>query len=174
MASDDTRKLTDLDSERTRLVARTGPTPAKGTTRNVEEKTKLMARPVPGGGPSSHEESATGRLVTGWLVVVSGPGRGRYAPIFDGMNSVGRDPDQVTRVDFGDDAISRSEHAFITYDYVERRFYVHPGGKPNLIRIDDKPVLQPTEIKAGTRISIGHTTFAFASFCGEAFDWQDA
>jgi hypothetical protein len=32
--------------------------------------------------------------VAGWLVVVKGPGRGGFRPIFVGMNSIGRDTGQ--------------------------------------------------------------------------------
>jgi hypothetical protein len=89
------------------------------------------------------------------------------------MNSVGRAPDQTTRLDFGDEGISRSNHAYITYDYVDRKFYVQHGGKSSLVRVNKAPVLQPTELKQDDEISLGETMLRFVPFCGEGFDWQE-
>ncbi|MBI1203220.1 MAG: FHA domain-containing protein [Rhodopseudomonas sp.] len=119
------------------------------------------------------EDDTDDRLVVGWLVVTGGLGRGKFSPIFDGMNSVGRGADQATRLDFGDETISREGHAFITYDYVARKFYIQHGGKSNLVRVNQAPVLQPTELKQGDEISLGNTVLRFVPFCGENFDWQD-
>ena len=111
--------------------------------------------------------------VAGWLVVVKGPGRGGFRPIFVGMNSIGRDPGQRVSLSFGDEAISREEHAFVTYDEESRRFYIQHGGKANLIRIGAQPVLVPTELKANDRIRIGKTTLHFVPCCGAEFTWSD-
>ena len=73
--------------------------------------------------------------VAGWVVVVKGQGRGGFRPIYVGMNSVGRDPSQRISLSFGDESISREEHAFITYDEEQRCFYLQHGGKPNIIRL---------------------------------------
>ena len=111
--------------------------------------------------------------VAGWVVVVKGPGRGAFRPLFVGMNSVGRDAGQRVRLSFGDDAISREEHAFITYDDEQRRFYVQHGGKANLVRLGKKPVLIPTELKANDLIRLGRTTLRFVPCCGADFSWTD-
>jgi Biotin-requiring enzyme/FHA domain len=111
--------------------------------------------------------------VAGWLVVVKGPGRGSFQPVFPGMNPIGRDPSQRISLNFGDDTISRQEHAFITYDDEQRRFYLQHGGKANLIRVGDQPVLVPTELKANDLIRIGKTTLRFVPLCGSEFSWAD-
>lgn len=145
-------------------------------------KTRLVRRPsadsaAPAADASAKtpevEDDIDDRLVVGWLVVTGGEGRGKFSPIFDGMNSVGRGADQSTRLDFGDETISREGHAFITYDYVARKFYIQHGGKSNLVRVNQAPVLQPTELKQGDEISLGNTILRFVPFCGESFDWQD-
>ena len=41
--------------------------------------------------------------VAGWVVVVKGPGRGNFSPVFVGMNSLGRDASQRVSLSFGDD-----------------------------------------------------------------------
>ncbi|WP_072392962.1 FHA domain-containing protein [Hyphomicrobium sp. CS1GBMeth3] len=109
--------------------------------------------------------------VAGWIVVVKGPGRGAYRPVYVGMNALGRAPNQRIPVDFGDESISREEHAVITYDEETRTFYLQHGGKANLVRLGGKPVLVPTELKAGNLFRIGNTTFRFVAFCGRDFDW---
>ena len=111
--------------------------------------------------------------VAGWLVVVKGPGRGNFCPIFVGMNSVGRDSSQRISLSFGDESISREEHAFITYDEEQRCFYLQHGGKSNLVRLGPSPVLSPTELKPNDIIRIGRTTLLFVPFCGPDFSWTD-
>jgi hypothetical protein len=111
--------------------------------------------------------------VAGWIVVIKGPGRGGYRPVFVGMNSVGRGSDQRVVLDFGDDSISREEHAFITYDDETRTFYLQHGGKSNLVRLGGKPVLAPTELKPNDLFRIGNTTFRFVACCGPDFNWSD-
>jgi hypothetical protein len=111
--------------------------------------------------------------VAGWVVVVEGQGRGGFRPIFVGMNSVGRDPGQRISLSFGDESISREEHAFITYDEEARSFYLQHGGKPNIIRLGGRPVLTPMELKANDLIKIGRTTLRFIPCCGPNFSWSD-
>jgi hypothetical protein len=111
--------------------------------------------------------------VAGWVVVVNGPGRGAFRPVFVGMNSVGRDPSQRVCLSFGDEAISREEHAFLTYDEEQRRFYVQHGGKANLVRLGKQPVLVPVELHANDLIRLGRTTLRFIPLCGPDFSWGD-
>jgi hypothetical protein len=111
--------------------------------------------------------------VAGWVVVVKGPGRGGFSPVFVGMNSVGRDPSQRVSLSFGDESISREEHAFITYDEETRCFYLQHGGKSNLVRLGSDPVLTPTELKPNDLIRIGKTTLLFIPCCGPDFSWTD-
>jgi hypothetical protein len=111
--------------------------------------------------------------VAGWVVIVEGQGRGGFRPIYVGMNSVGRDPSQRISLSFGDESISREEHAFITYDEEARSFYLQHGGKPNIIRLGGKPVLTPMELKANDIIKIGRTTLRFIPCCGPNFSWSD-
>jgi hypothetical protein len=111
--------------------------------------------------------------VAGWVVVIKGPGRGNFCPVFVGMNSVGRDADQRISLNFGDESISREEHAFITYDEEQRCFYLQHGGKSNLVRLGPAPVLSPTELKPNDLIRIGRTTLLFVPFCGPDFSWTE-
>ena len=105
--------------------------------------------------------------------MVKGPGRGGFRPIYVGMNSIGRDVGQRISLSFGDDSISREEHAFITYDEEQRCFYLQHGGKSNLVRLGSRPVLSPTELKPYDLIRIGRTTLLFVACCGPDFSWTD-
>ncbi len=111
--------------------------------------------------------------VVGWLVIVSGPGKGRALPLGYGTNSIGRGETDRVKVDFGDNRISRSGQSTVTYDPRGRVYYVQHGGGTNLTYVDDKPVLTPTELAALTHITIGDTVLRFVPLCGEEFDWQD-
>lgn len=181
--NDKTRRIVGSsggDPMKTRLIRRdqrTGDaskTPAAQAP--AQPKTRVFFRPRAAETPdevATAQSTDAERFVTGWLVVVHGPGRGNFATVYDGMNSIGRDEDQATNVDFGDESISRSNHAFITYDYKSRAFYLQHGGKANLVRLNDQPVLQPCELKSNDLISLGETIFRFCSFCSADFDWQD-
>ena len=65
--------------------------------------------------------------VVGWLVVVGGPGIGQYRPIFEGNNTIGRSTKNRIAIDFGDDAISSEEQAYIRYDSSDRSFLFVPN-----------------------------------------------
>ncbi len=111
--------------------------------------------------------------VVGWLVVTGGPGRGASAPLVAGMNPVGRGEENAVQVDFGDDTISRDPHAFVTYDNEARMFHLSHGGKTNIVRLNDAPVLNSDTLTSGDTIRIGATSLRFVALCGSDFDWSD-
>jgi FHA domain len=154
---------------RTRLMGSHGQSPQGGGVQGATPTMKM-------GQPKTqyiHSQGIDSDPVAGWVVVVKGPGRGNYCPVFVGMNSIGRDAGQRVSLTFGDDSISREEHAFITYDEEQRCFYLQHGGKSNLVRLGAHPVLSPTEIKPNDLIRIGRTTLLFVPCCGPDFSWTD-
>lgn len=108
----------------------------------------------------------------GWIVVIKGPGRGTYFPLFNGVSQIGRGDDQAIRLDFGDSSISRSNHAAIAYDSEQRGFFLGHGGKANLVRLNNNPVLSTEKISNSDTVRIGETTLRFIGLCGEDFDWE--
>ena len=154
------------------------PTQRIGTAQQPEtreEQTRLLRpegvaagadRDIPG-------EDAMADPVTGWLVVIAGPGQGRVCPLGYGSNTLGRGEASRVRLDFGDDQISREGHATVTYDPRGRKFYLQHGGGKNLTYLDDQPVLVPIVLEAMQDFSVGETTLRFVPFCGPEFDWQD-
>ena len=111
------------------------------------------------------------KFPVGWIVVVSGPGRGNTFALFNGVAQIGRGEDQAIKLDFGDTSISRSNHAAIAYDNEQRTFFLGHGGKANLVRLNDNPVLSTEEISSSDLIRIGETTLRFVGLCGTDFDW---
>jgi len=111
--------------------------------------------------------------LAGWLVVIAGPGQGNCVQLGYGSNSIGRDSSERISLDFGDDQISRTQHAVITYDPRGRNFYLQHGGGKNLTYLNDEPVLAPTLLDPMINIQIADTTLRFVPFCNKEFDWHD-
>jgi hypothetical protein len=129
--------------------------------------TRLL--PHPGATPEVHGASP----VVGWLVVVNGPGKGNFRPVYPGSNTVGRASNQRVPINFGDDTISGEKHIFLVYDGRKRQFQLVPNlEKPNLVHLNDEALLANTELKAKDRIAIGQTTLLFVPLCGSDFDWD--
>ncbi len=108
----------------------------------------------------------------GWLVVINGPGQGNVVTLGNGVNSIGRDSTERLSLDFGDEMITRSDHANITYDPRGKKFYIKHGGGTNLTYVNDEPVLSPQELPPHTHIMIGNTTLRFVPLSGKHFDWD--
>jgi hypothetical protein len=110
--------------------------------------------------------------VVGWLVVVKGPGRGQAVRIGSEWNSIGRDPDQRICLNFGDNHISRRNHAKLNYEPIARKFSITIGDGINSTYVRGENLLGPTELKASDRIRIGETELLFVPLCGDNFDWN--
>ena len=112
------------------------------------------------------------KFPVGWLVVIDGPGRGYAYSVFSGASTIGRGEDQVIRLDFGDNSISRQNHAAIAYDEEVNKFYIGHGGKSNIIRRNARPVLSTEELHHADLLRIGETTLRFVALCGSDFQWN--
>jgi hypothetical protein len=112
--------------------------------------------------------------VVGFLVVVGGPGIGNFRPIFEGNNTVGRSCSQRIPLDFGDDAISSEEQAYIRYDSSARSFLFVPNlAKTNVVSLNDKRPTGAVELSQMDVITMGRTQLVFVPFCGAEFDWAE-
>ena len=110
---------------------------------------------------------------SGWLVIVAGPGKGNACVLRHGRNPIGRNPTERVPLDYGDEMISRSNHAVVTYDPKGQKFYIQQGQGTNLIYINGSPVLDVQPLEALTHIQIGRTTLRFVPLCGDSFDWSE-
>ena len=150
--------------------------PARSSSpRPGEEKTRVVGAPSQRQDKERLEERADGMddPVVGWLVVVEGPGKGRSMELGYGANSMGRGETSRVQLNFGDNQISRRDHATVTYDPRGRKFSVDKGSGRNLTYLNDEPVLTAVELPAQSHIGIGATVLRFVPLCGDAFDWQD-
>lgn len=112
--------------------------------------------------------------VVGWLVVIGGPGLGAFRPLFTGNNTIGRSPNQRVPVDFGDDAISAEEQAYIRYDAADREFLFVPNlSKTNVVSVNDAKPTTALKLAPMDVITMGQTQLVFVPFCGEEFDWSE-
>lgn len=120
--------------------------------------------------------SDTGRVQfpVGLVMVTKGPGFGECFAIRSGMSQIGRGEDQAIRLDFGDMAISRENHAAVVYDPKDHSFLLGHGGKSNIVRLNGKPVVSTCDIADGDEIEIGETRLRFVAICSGAFNWDTA
>jgi hypothetical protein len=121
---------------------------------------------------SAAKAESSGRFPVGWIVVVKGPGRGASFCLYNGLSQIGRGSDQAVCLDFGDTSISRENHAVVAYDSEQKRHFLGHGGKANIVRLNDMPVLSTEVLSHGDQIRIGETTLRFVALCGDGFDWS--
>ncbi|MEL6375762.1 MAG: FHA domain-containing protein [Pseudomonadota bacterium] len=119
------------------------------------------------------EPTSRVKFPVGFIAVSHGPGRGECFSLEAGMSQIGRGEDQTIRLDFGDNSVSRVNHAAIVYDQDTHAFYIGHGGKKNVVRLNGKPVISNEEIKAGDEIKVGETTLRFVPLCTAEFNWTD-
>lgn len=155
--------------------------PAASAPRAASErvKTRLLgfhteaAAPDPFAAPAASGTSSAPRFPIGWIVVIEGPGRGASFTLTAGLSTVGRDADQTVTLDFGDTSISRERHISIAHDDEDGRTYIGHGGKTNIVRHNDRPLLTTEELSNGDTIKIGKTVLRFVGLCGDGFSWTD-
>ena len=122
---------------------------------------------------ASPEIEALTDPVSGFLAVISGPGRGSVSMLHFGKNSIGRDASQRVSLDHGDSRISRENHCIVTYDPATRKFYLQPGEGSNLTYLEGQPVLTVMELAVGNHIRIGSTELRFTPLCTQDFNWEE-
>lgn len=126
------------------------------------------------GGNKDIEEEATGPvLLSGWLVIVSGNGKGTSFPLTFGMNTIGREKGNHVYINNGDNSISREKHAIVIYDYQNNMFFVKHGDGQYLSYLNGNVLLENKELKANDKIKIGNTELIFVPLCSEHFTWEE-
>ncbi|SNS93358.1 FHA domain-containing protein [Antarctobacter heliothermus] len=129
--------------------------------------------PDPFAAPAASGTASAPRFPIGWIVVIDGPGRGASFTLTAGLSTVGRDADQTVTLDFGDTSISRERHISIAHDDEDSRTYIGHGGKSNIVRHNDRPLLTTEELSDGDTVRIGKTVLRFVGLCGDGFSWVD-
>ncbi len=116
--------------------------------------------------------AATGPVV-GWLVCISGSNYGRSFSLYTGKNFIGRSPKHDVYLK-GDNSVSRSVHAIVTYEPRQGQFYAQSGDSHSLLYVNDEVVLEPVKLNDHDRLSLGETILCFVPFCDERFSWEKA
>jgi pSer/pThr/pTyr-binding forkhead associated (FHA) protein len=94
--------------------------------------------------------------VAGRLVVIGGPGAGERLPYYRGSNTIGRGPDNIVAIDFGDNRIHRDAHALLTVEAGVCR--IHDGGKTNPVLVNGVEVSGAVAVTPSDVIEIGATS----------------
>ena len=122
--------------------------------------------------PAASDDGGETDPVVGWLVVLSGPGRGNARRLGYGQNALGRDRGERVPMDFGDASISRSKHCFIIYEPRKRQYYLRPGEGANLTYLNGELLAETRPLEANQLIEVGNTQLRFVPLCGPDFDWE--
>lgn len=99
--------------------------------------------------------------IVGKLTVIKGPGAGNSVAVFSGTNQIGRGDDMRVQINFGDEYISRQQHAVITFDRKNAEVRIYDGGKPGGLFVNGAQVTSDQAIKTGDTIKLGETTLRF-------------
>ena len=108
--------------------------------------------------------------VVGWLVCIEGNDRGRDFRLHAGYNSIGKNPENDVSIP-SDHTISRDRHAVIAYDQEENLYFFAPANGVNLLRLNGKVLMSPSEIKANDVLTIGKSKLLFIPLCSDKFQW---
>jgi hypothetical protein len=109
--------------------------------------------------------------VVGWLVCTDGPDRGRDYRLHSEKNFVGRSEKMDVCIR-GDDAISRENHAVISFNPRNNSFKLQPGEGRGLVYLNGDDIDVPVALKPYDLIELGQTKLMFMPFCGEKFQWE--
>jgi pSer/pThr/pTyr-binding forkhead associated (FHA) protein len=96
--------------------------------------------------------------IVGKLTVVEGAGSGKSVNIYTGTNQIGRGDDMRVQINFGDDTISRQQHAVITFDAKNLEVRIYDGGKPGGLWVNGSRVTADQAVKFGDLVKLGETT----------------
>lgn len=110
-------------------------------------------------------------FVTGWLVCVSGPERGRDYRLHYGFNRIGRGLTMdICMVE--DEMISRSAHCSVVYEHRKNTFALVPESGC-LTYYQGEVLEKPVKLVTGDRFRIGETELEFIAFCREEIRWVE-
>ncbi len=109
--------------------------------------------------------------VVGWLVCVAGPEKGRDYRVRSERNGIGRGSDMAICIQ-GDEAISRQNHAYISFNPRNGSFRIAPGDGRGMTYLNGEEVDVPMPLQAYDRIELGQTHLVFVPFCGKHFNWE--
>lgn len=110
-------------------------------------------------------------LITGWIVCVKGPAKGRDYRLYHGWNRIGRGVSMDVYIP-DDKNISEDNHAGIVFDERTSQFFiVNQSGA--LTYLNGESLFDNEELLTGDRIKMGDSEFIFIAFCTEERRWEE-
>lgn len=117
-------------------------------------------------------DAVSNEPVVGWLVCVKGSHFGEAFTIFAGRNSIGRGESNKINI-AKDDAVSRSKHAWLTYEPKKRDFYIQPGEGTGLSYLNGDTVMESKKLQAKDMLEFGNGQYLLIPLCDGSFTWED-
>lgn len=108
--------------------------------------------------------------VTGWLICVDGPEKGRDYRLHYGFNRIGRSYQMDICIE-EDMQITRDNHCSIVYDMKENEFSIMPS-TGTLTYLNNCMLMESKKINDGDQIRIGQSTLEFIAFCKGEKRWD--
>ncbi len=108
--------------------------------------------------------------VTGWLVCVNGPERGRDYAVRYGYNNLGRGSGMDIYIS-ADQEIAREGHCSVVYDPEHNQFFLLPL-KGNLVYMNGRVLEGVRPLHDRDRFQVGNSEFEFIAFCKEGHKWE--
>lgn len=109
--------------------------------------------------------------VTGWIVGIKGPVKGRDYKIYHGRNYIGKERDMDIVIKEGDSSIAFKNHCSIVYDGKGNQFYVTTENGTTFL--NGEPLKEAKKLQEGDIIGIGNCEFEFVPFCREGRTWKE-
>lgn len=114
---------------------------------------------------SGTEESL---FLSGWLVCIQGPMKGKDYRLYPGFNRIGRS--LASDICLQDPQVSNT-HCSVVYDQKSRRFFLVPG-KGTAVYMENKLIQNAVELQEGSRFSLGSSTLELIPFCKGDHVWE--
>ena len=108
--------------------------------------------------------------VVGYVICIDGPMKGADFRLRSGRNFIGRSASMsISLAD--DNAVSRENHAVISYDDRHNQFRVAAGTGRGLTYLNDEEIETARVLKAYDEIEVGRSKLLFLPLCGDQFQW---
>ncbi|MBM4257052.1 MAG: FHA domain-containing protein [Deltaproteobacteria bacterium] len=101
--------------------------------------------------------------VVGWLVCTDGAQRGRDYRLHSERNLIGRAPENDVCIT-GDETISRTAHAIISFEPRQRAFFLSAGESRGLVYLNREVIESAKKLEPYDVIELGQTRLVFVPF----------
>ena len=127
----------------------------------------------PGGGtPAAAKTAEPYGPVTGWLVVMDGPARGRDLRLGEGRNFLGLDGQGCPAVLDSASSLA-ARQGIVVFDPADGSWCALPGSSHELCALNGRSLLEKMPLAAGDTFTLGGAAVRFVPFCTPDRLWQD-